>query len=194
MCSYSLWTALANFHRSGHLSQRHHELIALGAHLRTAMAQAIGRAVAGVACQSVLSLLGTVHADLSPRRPPSLSPRSPSLWQTPYEGNVRDHLLWRSPSTDLEQHRVVEVSGFRPPLHLRTGVLPAHTWYPGLAVIVQAVAWWFWRQVGRSSVCAALGFGLALALALWLNGSVASNVAGLAPSLLTDALAPVKPA
>jgi hypothetical protein len=192
MSPFSPWTTLTRLRQGCHLRRLHQELIGLGEQVREAVAQAIGHAVAGIARQSVLSLLAGTQTGLGQSRlPVSPAAHSPSLWQTQDDGRERDGLGWPMEPRDWDSCDEEEEQAFLPPSGRRAEVPPVQTWRPALALALQALALWFWRQLARWPVRAALGFGLACTLALSLNGTVIPNEAGFALTVLTNALAAV---
>lgn len=189
------WTALVRDGPVGPLGQLHRELVAVADRVRVMVAEAISHAVASAARHTVLALLGQSDAGLPPPRFPTDLPGRPQpLWRGRDESQEWDEASWvdEPPDWGLPQEQDPEderLLSARAPRE--DAVLPLRPWRPTLVIAFQAVAWWLWRQAGRWPVRAALGFGLACGLALYLSGALLETRTGLALTLLTDTLGAV---
>src|SRR5262249_8287135 len=156
-----------------HFGRLHQDLLALGERVRTSVAEAIGHAVAGVARQVVLSMLGKARANPTTHPFPVALPSRPKpLWQRLDDDTdgvlERNELTWcdERPDWELPDDEDREEELLLPSCGRRAEVPPPGPWRAALAIALQAVGWWLWRQAGRWPVRATLGFGLACALAM----------------------------
>jgi hypothetical protein len=143
-----------------HVERLRRSLQSLGQRLRDGVAQAVGEAVAGAVADAVQALLDRLAGAPDLRGVPD---RPAPPWGMPDEAGWADEPdgLFPGPAEGLDGS---PESGPQP-----AGTRPAR-WLPALAVSGQAVAWWLRRRPGRLALLAAVGVGLACALAAGAAG------------------------
>jgi hypothetical protein len=170
----SKWSSLLGGGRSlaSHVDHLRLLLDSLGARLRDGVARAVGQTVAAAVHEAVHDLLG--DGDVEPEPDPYRD-----AW---YDPNARDD-RWMYDSAERDSYPYEEeqlaqsFSEERSPS--RWG-----RWGQALVLMSQAGTWWLRRQRLRYPVLAAVGIGLASAVAMYLGGPfVLAGVGGSALSL-----------
>jgi hypothetical protein len=159
-----------------HLDRLRHTLDTLGQRLRDALAHAVGQAVAGAVQEAVHVVLANRP---SPARPvPFDRPRAPPAlsWEEPAEPPWPDEADGRAQEDWGDEPLPQPASSPRQPQPRSFG--------RALLVGCETAAWWLRRQAGRGTAWAALGLGLAAAVAVLAGGPLAAAGLGLAGTAL----------
>jgi hypothetical protein len=159
-----------------HLDRLRQALDALGQRLREALAHTVGQAVAGAVREAMQAVLA---GGPRPARPvPGARTRDPPapLWHEPQEPP------WPAEADDwMEGDEHAEPA----PQALPTPPQPqSRNLGRALLAGCETAAWWLRRQAGRGTAWAALGLGLAAAVAVLAGGPLAAAGLGLAGTAL----------
>jgi hypothetical protein len=170
----SKWSNLLGGGRSlaSHLDRLRLVLDNLGARLRDGVARAVGQTVAAAVHEAMHDLLGVGDDDSEPD----------PYRDTWYEPNPRDH-RWGHDSTDRDPDPYDdEYEAQTSPPEKTSSRLGR--WGQALVLLSQAGTWWLRPRRLRYPVLAAVGIGLASALAIYAGGPfVLAGVGGSALSL-----------
>jgi hypothetical protein len=154
------------------LGQLHNTLVTLTDRVRQAIAEAVGKAVAGVVQETVRAVLDQLHGPPPARRQLGYESRSSRRLDDPgglFRGVPQDFPEEEEPPDDVFRDDRFPASPCRetafddepePPSPDDVPARPPSRWRSWLAVILQAVAWWLRRGLGVPLLATA---GIALA-------------------------------
>jgi hypothetical protein len=176
MSRIASWLDAARRSLAHHLERLRQALDALGQRLREALAHTVGQAVAGAVREAMQAVLGggpcparTVPGDRT-RDPPALLGHEPQ--ESPWPAETDD---------GREGEEYAEPAPQAAP---RSAQPPSRGVGRALLVGCETAAWWLRRQAGRGAAWAALGLGLAAAVAVLAGGPLAAAGLGLVGSAL----------
>jgi hypothetical protein len=174
------WAARTARALAGHIDRLRDTLELLGEGLRKTVARAVGQTVAGAAQDAIHSLLTKSPAIPGPgaTSPFDRQPRDPWTDQDP-----GTYPTWRdgpggcygpTAGNDIDEYAAEPAPDS-----------PGRRWGLALAVGCQTAAWWLRRQTGHFASVAAVGVGMAAALAAYISGPALVAAVGLSSRALS---------
>lgn len=168
-----------------YLGQLRHNLDAVGAQMREAVAHAVGRTIAQAVTESVYDAF-VIHSPCSSalqssaRGSPELSSLPERKWGEPTSERQTHTTLWHdpySPDDEVEDAPHFSMKAEPDDSPSAEGEPRARRWRQALAAGVQAASWWLRRQRGPASLLAALTVGVVAGLTvLACPDSLAANL------------------